>query len=163
MEDKVFTPIESQEALDAVLKDRLNRQNEKHAKEIAEINEKYKDYDELKSASSEWEAKFNDLNAKLTEAEETKNGYNAQIADYQAKLKQYEIDSVKTRVAAETGLTLRAIEFLKGETEEEIRASADRLKSIAPPTVAPMAQNNNTTQEDGVLKEFRRLNPNVKI
>lgn len=160
---ETFTVIETQEQFDNAIKERLNRQNEKHAAELAELNAKYADYDTLKASAEEASAKVSELTAEIEANKAGSEEFKTKIAEYEAKIKQYETDSVKTKVAAELGLTFQAIEFLKGETEEDIRASAEKLLKIAPQPVAPMAQATNQKSEDGVLAEFRKLNPDIKL
>ena len=125
-----FKKIETQEQLDEVLRDRLKRERETVKKEYegylspADEAEKYKDY---------------------LSAEEVKKRYKDHLspdeaAKLNAKLKGYETDSVKTRIAHELGLSYDAVSFLTGEDEESIKKSAETLKSlIGTGSVAPLA------------------------
>ena len=81
-----FTPITSQEALDAVLKDRLNRQKEKHVREMSEMADKYKDYDVLKAQNDEYAQQITSLNSALEESTQKVAGYDSQIAERDAKI-----------------------------------------------------------------------------
>lgn len=134
-----FTPITSQEALDNILKDRLNRQNEKHSKELAELKAQFSDYDDLKLASTEHEKQLSDLKNQLDDAQGKVNGYDSMIAERDAKIKAFEVRDQKVRIANEINLPLDAIEFLNGETEDEIRESAKHLSAITNKRVAPLA------------------------
>lgn len=98
MDEKEFTPITSQEALDAVLKDRLNRQNDKHSKELEAIKAQYSDYEALKSAQTDYEKKLNELSTQLTEANDKVSGYDSQIAELSAQIKAYETLSIKEKM-----------------------------------------------------------------
>ena len=100
-----FTPIMTQEDYDAAISERLKREQAK-----------YSDYDTIKSDLGTLRAQ---LSAK-----------DAEISTLQGKVKGYETDSVKTRIALETGLPLDLRTRLTGETEEEIRADANKLAKL---------------------------------
>ena len=115
-----FKVIETQEQLEEVLKDRLKRERDTVKKEYEgylspkDVEEKYKGY----LSAEDVEKKYKDY---LT-PEKT--------AELNAKIKGYETDSVKTRIAHEHGLSYEAISFLKGEDEESIKKSAVALKAL---------------------------------
>lgn len=125
-----FKVIETQEQLDDILKDRLKRERESTRKEFegflspSDVAEKYKGYlspDDVKE-------KYKDH---LSPEE---------VAKLNSKIKGYETDSVKTRIAHETGLSYDAVQFLRGEDEDSIRKSAESLKGLVGMTnVAPLA------------------------
>lgn len=100
-----FTPIMTQEDFDAAISERLKREQAK-----------YSDYDTIKS-------NLGTLRAQLS-------AKDAEISTLQGKVKGYETDSVKTRIALETGLPLDLRTRLTGETEEEIRADANKLAKL---------------------------------
>ena len=125
-----FKVIETQEQLEDVLKERLKRERETTRKEFegflspSDVAEKYKGYlspDDVKE-------KYKDH---LSPEE---------VAKLNSKIKGYETDSVKTRIAHETGLAYEAIEFLRGEDEDSIRKSAESLKGlVGAVNIAPLA------------------------
>jgi predicted RNase H-like nuclease (RuvC/YqgF family) len=160
-----FTPITSQEALDAVLKDRLNRQNEKHAREMSEISVKYSDYDAIKTQNSEYAQQITDLNNALEESKTKVAGYDSQIAERDAKIAGYEKSILKSNIAATLGLAPELAERLTGNTEEELRADAEKLASIVGKShkVAPLADPSNRNTDDGVSSAFKKLNPNIEF
>lgn len=131
-----FEAITSQEALDAVIKDRINRLNEKHAKEISE---KYGDYDDLKTKVTDFETKISELSSALDEANIKISGHSKELAERDTKIKAFEIESLKGRIADDLGLSHSAIGFLKGEDETTIRESAESLKSLMGSKTAPSA------------------------
>ena len=95
-----FTPITTQEQFDAAIGERLKREREALAK-------KYGDYDELRAKTADQEKQIGELTRSLTESSEKYAGYDKTLAELQAKLKGYETDSVKTRIALEAGLPTR--------------------------------------------------------
>ena len=64
------------------------------------------------------------------ESAEKYAGYDKNLAELQAKVKGYETDSVKTRIALEAGLPYTMASRLCGESEEDIRADARSLASL---------------------------------
>lgn len=125
-----FKVIETQEQFDDMVRDRLKRERDTVKKDYegflspADVAEKYKGY----LSPEDIEAKYKDY---LSPEEAGK---------LRTKVKGYETDSVKTRIAHETGLSYDAVQFLKGEDEESIRKSAESLKGLVGMTnVAPLA------------------------
>lgn len=119
-----FKVIETQEQLDAIVKDRLERAEKK-------AEEKYAGY----LSPEEVEAKISDLNKQVEELSNslTSAGDKAKtdaeaIAGLEAKIKNYETASVKSRIAHEVGIPYELANKLSGETEEDIRKDAENLK-----------------------------------
>lgn len=160
-----FTPItiESQEQLDGMFKDRLNRQNEKHSKEISELKAQITEFETLKEKESGYVSQIEELNKQLTELGDKANSYDSQIAEKDNLIKNLTINSLKEKAVRNFDLSSEAIEFLHGETEEEINASAEKLQKLAPKQkVAPLV-GDNSKEVDGVLASFRAMNPHIKI
>ena len=117
--ENAFKPIESQEELNNIIKDRLKREREstekrfegyispeEHAKAIAEANKSFDDY------------------------KKAHEGDEATIKDLTAKNKAYETASLKSRIAHEVGLSYEWIGRISGEDEKSIRADAESLKKL---------------------------------
>lgn len=132
-----FKVIETQEQLDAVLKDRIDRLNKKHEAEMAEMTS-------YKTKNEELEKQIAELNEKFSGTEAKSKEYDEQIASYKAKndelsgllaekdkvIKTYELDKQKLNIAAEFNIPSNAINFLQGDSEELLRESAKQLKSV---------------------------------
>ena len=118
-----FTPITTQEQFDAAIGERLKREREALAK-------KYGDYDELRAKTADQEKQIGELTRSLTESSEKYAGYDKTLAELQAKLKGYETDSVKTRIAHETGLPYELAQRLSGDDEAAIRKDAEALAKL---------------------------------
>ena len=132
-----FTVIETQEQFDAAIKDRLNREKAKYAEQLT-------GYDETRTQLDDAKKQIADLTDALTAANEKNSGFEAQIAERDAKITEYATRAAKTQIAHEMGLTFDAIDFLKGDTEDEIRKSAESLKNlVGVQKVAPLASNDN--------------------
>ena len=92
-----FEAITTQEQLDAVIKDRLERERET-------LTKKYSDYDDLKIKVSDYEKKIGELNKSIEDNEKKYADYDQQLSALRIKVKGYESDSVKTRIAHEAGI-----------------------------------------------------------
>lgn len=114
-----FTPIQTQDELNAIIKDRLERERNSVTKQFANwispednaktVAEYQKQIEEIKAAHSEDSKTINDLTAQV---------------------KAYETANIKSRVAYETGLPYGMASRISGETEEDIRKDAEALKEL---------------------------------
>lgn len=139
-----FKVIETQEQLDTIIKDRLDRAEKK-------FEEKYQGY----LSPDEVNAKMADLNKKIEEMGNSLNGANDKaksdaesIASLEAKVKSYETASVKSRIAHEVGIPYELANKLSGETEEDIRKDAEALKPFVTKT-SPAPLRNPEAPEAG--------------
>ena len=83
-----------------------------------------------------------------------------EVAKLNSKIKGYETESVKTRIAHETGLSYEAIEFLKGDDEDSIRKSAESLKGLVGMTnVTPLASTEGSSGDatDAALRNTLKV------
>ena len=126
-----FVPINSQEELNSIIGERLNREREKVTKEFEQqISDKNAEIEKFKTDSA-------DLNRRLEEANQKISG----ISDLENKIKAYETASVKSKVAREVGIPYELAERLSGETEDDIRKDAEGLRKLigANAPTAPLA------------------------
>lgn len=115
-----FKPIETQEALDAIIKDRIERAKKTAADEAVKKYEGWISPEDAKKSTD----RITELTDKLKESE-------TKIADLTTKNSAYEISSVKMKVAHEVGLPYELADRLTGTTEEDIRKDADALAKFA--------------------------------
>lgn len=132
-----FTPIKTQAEFDAAIAERLSRQE----KSLAAKYEGMMPAAEVAALKQGYEKTIQDLTEKLQKAGETADGSAKQIGDLQAKVRAYETDSAKTRIALELGLPWQMAGRLSGNTEEEIRKDAEALRGFmsSGKPVAPLA------------------------
>lgn len=146
-EEKTFT----QEELEEKLKERLTRAEKKHAEEIAkkdaEIEKLNKDFKELKQSY----ASYDDEKAKTAQ----------EIDELKVKIKGYETASAKRKIADEIGLDSKALEFITGETEEEMKVSAEKLKALTG-TVAPPLATTEKVSVNKIDEALMELNEKIK-
>ena len=107
--EKTFTQAE----LDAIVKDRLKR-----------ANEKYSDYEALKEKA----AKFDELEAaNKTELEKATEQVKTLKAELEGIKKSSEISAMRTKIATENNVP---IELLTGSTEEECTTQVTKIKEL---------------------------------
>ena len=101
-----FRPITTQEEFDAAIGERLKRERKA-------ISEQYGDYEDLKTKNANYEKQIGEL-TKSRDA-------------LQAAVKGHETNSVKMRIAHETGIPFEMASRLSGETEDDIRKDAENM------------------------------------
>ena len=128
-----FKPINTQEDFDAAIRDRLERERGKYA-----------DYESLK-------AQVTTLTGERDTARKDLDAANA-------KIKTYETNSVKMRIAQEKGIPAEMALRLAGETEEDIAKDADSMAQIfrASKGAAPLFDNSKPVgdENDAALRKM---------
>lgn len=117
-----FTPINTQEEFDAAIKERLAREAKKF--------EGYKSPEDIKQIEADWQSKLDEKEKELTTANGTIAEKDKTINERDAKIKGYETDSVKRRIAREVGLPEDAVDYITGDDAEALKKSAESLKEI---------------------------------
>ena len=117
-----FTPINTQEEFNEKIQERLQREAKKY--------ESYTSPEKLEEIKQSHSKEIDKLNTSISELNEKLKNKDKEIADRDAKIKSYETASVKTRIAHELGLPYDAADFLRGETEDDIKKSAESLKGL---------------------------------
>lgn len=142
-----FEPINTQEEFDKKIKERIKRETDK-----------FSDYDDLKKQVGELNDKIENLNSELS-GKDTKYGeLEKKYTESESKNAKYESDSVKTRIALESGLPYGMIERVNGSTEEEIKADIEKLLSFtsSQTITQPMFTGNegDSSSIDSALKQM---------
>lgn len=122
-------PVEkrfSQSDVDLIVAKRLQKEKEEETRRTAEIQRKAEEEAAIKN--SEWEKVAKTRETTIAEVK-------AENEQLRAELASVKRDTLASRIAGEEKLPADLWEFLKGDTEEELRAAAQKLvKSIAPPS-----------------------------
>lgn len=118
-----FEPIETQEAFDAAIKSRIERNTKSVTDEVTKKYEGYISPEDASRQTAELNKQIKDLTAKLGERDSS-------IADLTAKNKAYETASVKTRIAREFNIPYELADRLSGETEDDIKKDAEKLSAF---------------------------------
>lgn len=114
-----FKAIETQEELDKIITNRLEREREA-------ANKRYEGFvspEDHKRALAEQQKTFDDY-------KKAHEGDAKTIEDLTAKNKAYETAALKSRVAREVGLSYEWVDRIGGEDENSIRADAEALKKL---------------------------------
>jgi TolA-binding protein len=149
-----FQPINTQEELDRVLASRLQRERDtitgKFQAQITERDEKITGF----------ESTIADLNKQI----ETLNGQTGRITELEAKVREYETASVKTRIAREAGLPAELADRLSGADEAAMRADAENLAKLLKTQQAPvpMYRPSGEGANDGKDSALRELLKKVR-
>lgn len=127
-----FKVIETQEQLDEVIKERIERAKKS-------VAEGYADYEDLKKAKSGLEKQVADLTEQAKKKDEQDKENEQILADLKAKVHEYEMSSAKTKIALEEGLPFELANKLTGEDEDAIRADAQNMaKFVQAKQTAPI-------------------------
>lgn len=159
-----FTPITTQEQLEAVLKDRLERQSKKFESEKADLEKKYSGYmasDDVTKLKQSYEDQIKDLNTKIDEGASVQT----ELDNAKKQIEAQKIDSLRIKTALENGITYEFADRLKGTTAEELTADAKLFaKSFTRPAGqhTQPAYNGESKDIDAVSARFYELNPKLK-
>ena len=149
-----FQPINTQEELDRVLASRLQRERDTVTKSFqAQIEER-------DQKITGFESTITDLNKQI----ETLNGQTGRIPELEAKVREYETASAKTRIARETGLPLDLADRITGADEDAMRADAESLAKLlkTQQAPAPMYRPSGEGGNDGKDAALKRLLDGVR-
>ena len=130
-----FTAITTQEEFDARIRERLKQKDEAAAKKY----EGYMSAAEVEQLKAGYDKQISDLTRSIEGYSKEKESWEKALAEKDTAIKAYESHSVKTRIANELGLPYDAIDFIKGEGEDDIRKSAETLKALTGNRTMPLA------------------------
>lgn len=147
-----FKAIETQEELDRIIQERLNREKGK-----------FSDYDEIKKRNADLEAQVGTLQTAIEESKTSTADYEKKLSELNTKIADYETANLRTRIALQNGLPYDLADRLQGSDEESIKADAERLASfVSKKSIIPPLKNTEPVvekDEDADLKEMlKKLN-----
>lgn len=145
----MFEVIDTQEKLDAIIKDRVERAKKSARTEAEkEAAERYGDYEALKKAAADAKANMAGKDERIKELEESEKQKAKEVTELQTKVTGLELAHTKYRIVTESGLPLELADRLTGETEEELKADAEKLKGyFHGGRVAPLGGYEETPQD----------------
>lgn len=147
-----FKAIETQEAFDAAIKARLERNTRSVTEEVTKKFEGYISPDDAKKSTD-----------RITALEKELADGKATIADLTAKNSAYEISSIKMKIAREAGLPAELAERLNGSTEEELKKDAEALAALVKPAHQPRPRSTEGGSNlSGVEEAFFKKNPSLR-
>lgn len=146
-----FKAIETQEELDQIIQGRLDRQKESLVKQ-------YSDYDDLKKQVSTLTSENTSLKSTISANKEKYSDYDKNIDDLNSKIKGFETEKLRTKVALDNGLPYDLAERLVGDSEEDLTKDAQRLAGFVKPSdpVPPLkeAEPNKGSDENNAYKNM---------
>ncbi|EFR30593.1 capsid assembly scaffolding protein Gp46 family protein [Eremococcus coleocola] len=152
-----FKTIETQEELDSIIKARLDRERDKHQKELADLKSRIDNFDEINSRVKELETENGALKENAEKATAAIKDFETKAADYEAKISGYETEKIRNSIAVKYGLPLDLANRIKGDTEEDMAADAEQLSSyLKPKNTAPMKSLEPQVGDDDGWKQMAR-------
>lgn len=151
-----FKIIETQEQFDEIVKDRIARAKESAVKEFA-------DYEDIKKANGAYEKQIADLTEQLKKADEGKASIDDEIQALKEKVQQYEMASVKTKVAHEVGLPYELASKLSGDDEDSIREDAKTMAQFVKGQQSAPMGSNEPTKTDADPKQAAFIEMSKKL
>ena len=150
-----FRTIETQEELDRIIGERLEREKSKAEKATESLKT---EIESLKKTLSESESKVKTLT-------ETQNGHADEVAKLTSEIASYKLKAIKHEIAHQNGLPYELADRLTGDTEELLRADAETLKGLintnktpsAPPPVFRSEKEPGDERREELLKTLDKL------
>lgn len=150
-----FKTIETQEELNSIIKSRLERERESVRREY---DEKYSDYEDLKSQLSIAKNDKTSLETQIQELNDKVSSFDT----LSARNKQLETDSLKVKVALSKGIPYEMAMRLNGDTEEDITKDAETMAQFIA-NGNPMPRRSTEEQQKEVGDEaYRNLIKGLK-
>lgn len=144
-----FTPItiNSQEDLNRMFGERAEAARRA---ERERLEKQYAGFDAFKAKAEKYDADIAALNEKISGLEGEKSTSAAKISELEGKIREYETNSAKMRIAREAGLPAELADRLSGADEAAMRTDAENLaKLIKGQNVAPMYKPTSEGGNDG--------------
>lgn len=142
-----FKVIETQEELDAVIGERIERAKNSVRKEY---DEKYSDYDSLKERAESFDTKTKEYEDKIN----TLNEKVSSFKELEKKNKQLETDSLKVKIALDNGIPYQMASRLKGDDEESILKDAKTMAQFMRHKKTPPLRDTEAKKGD---ESYRKL------
>lgn len=152
-----FEPIKTQEELDEILKDRLERKERTVREEVEkELEKKYSDYKDLKETNKS-------LTNQVSTFKDSKTTLENQLEELKCQVKNYEIKETKQRIAIENGLPIKFANRLQGEDEEALIEDAKAFSEYFKRNEDPAPDvNNEPNVDDDKVAGYKQLLNNIK-
>lgn len=152
-----FKVIETQEAFDEAIKERLARERETARKQFEEEYAPFKDTSEaLTKENAELKTTIKEMNKQKAENEEALNKMTSD-------LRGYELSSMKTKIALQNGIPYDMATRLMGEDEASIEADAKKLAELINSGKPTLPLKNTESHVDGENQSYISLLNNLNL
>lgn len=150
-----FKTIETQEELDAIIGERIERAKSSVRKEY---DEKYSDYDSIKDQIGKYNSEKENYEKQIKELNDKVSSFD----EISAQNKKLQMDSLKVRVALENGLPYQMASRLNGDDEDSIIKDAKMMKQYMPgKKLQPLKDTEGNINEKD--EKFKKLLRGLKI
>jgi len=120
-----------------------------HGKAIQSV--KPDDYDDIKAENKTLKDTVADLQKSMKDFE----GYEDKLAEKDNLIKEYELKNLKLRIVNESGIPPELASNVTGETEEDLKKSAENLLPFIRKTTLPLKHTEpNVDDKDAPYKEI---------
>jgi len=140
-----FKVIETQEEFDKAIQSRLKQKDR-------EVADKYKDYlspDDVTALKADYDKQLQEANKLVKETQDKLSTFDETVSNLTKRAEAAEKQVLKNRVAYENKLPIELSERLIGNTEEELKADAEKLSGIIKPNNAPPLYTGTQTSQSG--------------
>lgn len=140
-----FKVIETQEEFDKAIQSRLKQKDR-------ELADKYKDYlspDDVTALKADFDKQLQDANKLVKETQDKLSTFDETVSNLTKRAEAAEKQVLKNRVAYENKLPIELSERLIGNTEEQLKADAEKLSRIIKPNNAPPLYTGTQTSQSG--------------
>lgn len=140
-----FKVIETQEEFDKAIQSRLKQKDR-------ELADKYKDYlspDDVTALKADFDKQLQDANKLVKETQDKLSTFDETVSNLTKRAEAAEKQVLKNRIAYENKLPIELSERLIGNTEEELKADAEKLSGIIKPNNAPPLYTGTQTSQSG--------------
>lgn len=152
-----FKVIETQEAFDEALKERLSRERETIRKQY---DEEYAPFKETAESLTKENA---ELKTTIEEANRSKGEVDEKLKKLESNLKNYEISSMKTKIALQNGIPYDMASRLMGEDEASITEDAKKLAELINAGKPTPPLKNTESNVDGENQSYISLLNNLNL
>lgn len=146
-----FKKIETQEELDNILKERLDRERKKY-------EEKVKNYENLELEKNKLIEELNLFKNTKEKNNEDIEKLNNTITELTQKVSGYELKDLKSSIALNLGIPYKLHDRLKGNTKEEIEEDARLLSElIKTKETMPLKSVESINAKENSKSEYKNL------
>lgn len=157
-----FKVIETQEAFDAAIKDRLERERAKFQTEIDKAAGLQQTIDKLQNEKATWKTEKGGLEAQIQEL-------TGKLSAADGRVKAAELETKKLEVVLAAGLPAELRTRIQGSTEKELQEDAAKLadlfKNQKPSGMPGVSSEIRKSKDDGALAKddaFKQMLESIK-
>ena len=138
-------------------KEAIDKVMAEHGKTIQSV--KPDDYDDLKNDNATLKQQLNDLQTTLDSHQDELNS----VDDLKNQVESYKLKDIKTNIAVQAGIPLELAGRLSGETEEEIKADAEKIAGFVNKKQPLPLKTTEPSDVDAEDKAYKSLLDNLNL